>query len=179
MEFGASPSDLDLPPRNGARPRTSIGLPHVQLDQWPPAGIAGQLVELALKIPGARGRQSRMAFPTSLALCLDDDFAHGPPEAFIDNHEFCFLHSLPGASIHATLPREIREAAIRLGWAEQHPGVRAGIMPDTLVMLYAPRDAGELRIVFQLIAVSSCFAKGTLNESPKDSPVHGVLSWAG
>jgi phospholipase/carboxylesterase len=156
-----------------------MALPHVQLDQWPPAEIARQLVDLALSIPGVRAKQSRMAFPTSLALCLKDDFAKGPPEAFIDNHEFCLLHSLPQASVHLTLPCEVRDRAVQLGWAEQHPGVRAGIIPPTLVMLYAPRDAQELRVVFHLICMSCRFAKGALSGRPRDRRLSGVLSWAG
>src|ERR1035438_1196519 len=141
MELVDPSLDLALPARVGARPRTSMGLPHMQLDQWPPPEIAQQLVELALSIPGIRAKQSRMAFPSSLALCLSDDFACGPREAFIDNHEFCLLHSLPQETIHLTLPREVRERVVQLGWAEQHPGVRAGIIPQTVVMLYAPRDS--------------------------------------
>lgn len=171
--------DLVLPARVGPRPRTRMALPHMQLDQWPPAEIAQRLVELALSIPGIRAKQSRMAFPTSLALCLEDDFAHGPAEAFIDNHEFCLLHSLPQASVHLTLPREIRDRVVQLGWAEQHPGVRAGIIPPTLVMLYAPRDSEELCIASHLIGASCRFAKGNLSVCAQDKRLSGVLSWAG
>jgi hypothetical protein len=171
--------ELALPARVGVRPRTRMALPHMQLDQWPPAEVAQQLVDLALAIPGVCAKQSRMAFPSSVALCLKDDFAHGPPEAFIDNHEFCLLHSLPHASVHLTLPREVRDRVVQLGWAEQHPGVRAGIIPQTLVMLYAPRDTKELRIAFHLIQASCRFAKGALSMCPRDRRVSGVLSWAG
>jgi hypothetical protein len=170
--------DLALPARVGARPRTRLALPHMQFDQWPPAEIAEQLIGLALSMPGVLAKQSRMSFPSSVALCLKDDFAQGPPEAFIDNHEFCLLHSLPQASVHLTLPRDMRDRAIQLGWAEQHPGVRTGIMPPTLVMLYAPRDTSELRVAFHLIRASARFAKGVSGSLP-DRRVRGVLSWAG
>lgn len=163
----------------GARPHTRIGLPHIQLNQWPPAEIAKQLVDSALGIPGVRAKQSRMAFPSSLALCLDDDSAHGPPEAFIDSHEFCLLHSLPEGTVHLTLPPEVRDAAIRQGWAEPHPGVRAAVMPDTLVMVYAPRDSRELSVVFRLITVSSRLAKGEWPGRTLRRALGGVLSWAG
>jgi phospholipase/carboxylesterase len=156
-----------------------MALPHEQLDQWPPAEIAKQLVDLALGLPGIRAKQSRMAFPTSLALCVTDELAGGPPESFIDNHEFCLLHSLPEASAHLTLPREVRDRAIQLGWAEQHPGVRAGIIPQTVVMLYAPRDPEELRVAFHLICTSSRFAKGAPTGRTQDRRLSGVLSWAG
>jgi hypothetical protein len=125
--------------------------------------IAEQLIGLALSIPGVLARQSRMAFPSSLALCLKDEFAQGPPEAFLDNHEFCLLHGPPQGGVHLTLPAEVRDCAIQLGWAEQHPGARAGIMPQTLVMLYAPRDAVELGVAFQFIRASARFAKGAPN----------------
>lgn len=170
--------EFALPARVGARPRTRLALPHMQLDQWPPPEIAGRLAGLALSLPGILAKQSRMAFPSSLALCLKDDFAQGPPEAFIDNHEFCLLHSLPQACVHLTLPREMRDRAIQLGWAEQHPGVRAGIIPQTLVMVYAPRDAAELSVAFQLVRASWRFANGALSARRQES-VSGVLSWAG
>jgi phospholipase/carboxylesterase len=179
MEYVNPALEPSLPARLGARPRTHMALPHMQLDQWPPAEIAQQLVDLALSIPGVRAIQSRMAFPTSLALCLKDDLACGPPEAFIDNHEFCLLHSLPQASVHLTLPREVRDRVVQLGWAERHPGVQTSIIPQTVVMLYAPRDSSELRVVFDLICMSSRFAKGALSRSPRDTRSDGVLSWAG
>ncbi len=186
MEPGDLPQKSDLPHRAGARPRTRVGLPHVQLDQWPPAEIAERLVALAVNIPGIRAKQSRMAAASSLALCVCDEFAHGPPEAFIDNHEFCLLHSLPQGSIHLTLPYEIREKAIRSGWAEQHPGTKAGIMPSTLVMVYAPRDAEELRVVFDLISASLRFAKGqggaerrAAGGGEHERRHSGVMTWVG
>jgi hypothetical protein len=103
-----------------------------------------------------------MASPASLALCLPDDFAGGPRDAFFDDHEFCLLHPLPEAGIHLTLPCAVRDRVVELGWAELHPGARAGITPATLVMLYAPRNGVELEIVSHLIWTSSQFAKGAL-----------------
>ena len=179
MEFAHSFLNSALPARVGARPRTCMALPHVQLDQWPPPEIAKRLVEMAVNIPGVRPKESRMAFPSSLALCLKDDVANGPPESFIDNHEFCLLHCLPEAGVHLTLPGGIRERVVELGWAEQHPGARAGIIPETVAMLYAPRDAEELDIAFQLICISSRFAKGALSGLKRDEPIGRVLSWAG
>jgi hypothetical protein len=101
-----------------------------------------------------------MASPKSRALCLPDECAAGPPDAFIDDHEFCHLHPLPEGSIHLTLPKDLREWVVQLGWAEQHPVSRAGVMPETLVMVYAPRNTKELGIVLMLIWSSYQFAKG-------------------
>src|SRR5579864_5990515 len=146
MELLATRPDLELPSRPGPRPRTRLSLPHIQLDQWPPAWIAQELAERSLRIPHVRSKQSRMASPSSLALCLPDSVAGGPPDAFIDDHEFCFLHALPEACVHLTLPCSLRDRVIQLGWAEQHPAAKVGVMPPTLVMVYGPRDSEELDI---------------------------------
>ena len=67
----------------------------MQLEQWPPEEIAEELVDRSLSLPYVRAKQSRMASPHSLALSLPDRFATGPPDAFIDSHEFGHLHPLP------------------------------------------------------------------------------------
>jgi len=117
-------------------------------------------MESSLAIENVRFKQSRMACPGSLALWLPDRFACGPDDAFIDGHEFCHLHPPPDGSIHLTLPNPLRDSAIRLGWAEPHPTTRAGAMPKTLVMVYAPRDQEELAVVHQFVLSSCRFARG-------------------
>jgi phospholipase/carboxylesterase len=130
------------------------------LDQWPPEEIAAELIELSLSLPDVRSKQSRMASPKCHALWLPDRYASGPAGAFIDAHEFCHLHPLPEGSIHLTLPNPLRDRVVQLGWAEQHPLVRAGVMPETLVMVYAPRDREELAISLNLVWNSCRFARG-------------------
>jgi len=149
-----------LSTRRGAPPRTRRVPPHLQLDQFPPVEIAGQLVERSLAFPYVRCRQSRMADPKTRALWLPDEFAGGPADAFIDGHEFCFLHPLPESSIHLTLPEDLRKIAIRLGWAEPHPVSCLGLVPPTLVLVYAPQDSSELSSVLQLVRDSYEFARG-------------------
>jgi hypothetical protein len=151
---------FELPFRSGLRPQSCLGVPHVQLDQWPPPVIAQELLERCLSLPNVRPKQSRMASPDCHALSLPDQLSAGPPWAFIVDHEFCHLHPLPDSSIHLTLPRDVRERAISRGWAEQHVVSRAGILPETLVMVYAPRNASELTIVWQMIWHSYQFARG-------------------
>src|SRR3954463_181496 len=84
-----------LPARFGPRPRTSDCLPFRQLDQFPPADIQRRLLELSLDLPHVYARQSRVTAPQCRALCIDDDNAAGPAEAFIDGPEFCHIHPLP------------------------------------------------------------------------------------
>jgi hypothetical protein len=144
--------------RCGPRPRSSGALPFHQLDQWPPAEIHARLVAECAGFDGVGVRESRMASPSTRALYLPDEFAEGPPEAFIDAHEFCHLHSLPEGTIHLALPEPVLSRAVALGWAERHPLAASGIF-KTLVMVYAPRNAGDLEVVLGLIQVSYGFAR--------------------
>jgi len=155
---------FEAPARRGPRPQSCLSLPYMQLDQWPPPGIAQELLGQCLALPHVRLRQSRMAAPECQALALPDDLCEGPPGAFIVDHEFCHLHPLPDSTIHLTLPRDIREGAIQLGWAEQHPISRARILPETLVMVYTPRNSRELEIVLRLVWHSYQFARGAYTE---------------
>ena len=148
------------PLRLGPRPQSCRALPHMQLDQWPPPTVADELFEKCLSFPHIRLKESRMAAPECHALSLPDEYAAGPSGAFIVDHEFCHLHPLPDGSIHLTLPREIRDCAFARGWAEPHLASRAGILADTLVMVYAPRDFEELAVVVALIRQSYEFARG-------------------
>ena len=101
-----------------------------------------------------------MASPETCALWLSEELAAGPPEAYIDGLEFCHLHAAPEGSLHLTLPDIFRHEMIRRGWAEPHPLARAGIVPNSLVMLYAPRNESELEVAIQSVEVSYRFAQG-------------------
>jgi hypothetical protein len=151
-----------LPSRAGPRPAVSAVLPHIQLDHWPPPSVFGRLVARCSSLPRVKFRESRMASPEIQALCLPEELAHGPKEAFIDDHEFCHLHPLPQCSIHLTLPSPMRQMVIECGWGEPHRLVLSGIVAETLMMLYAPRDDQELEVVAELVAVSYRFAAGSL-----------------
>jgi Family of unknown function (DUF5519) len=150
--------------RTGHRPRTDRILPHRQLDQLPPASVFQRLIELCNQTPGIGIQESRMSGPDTLALWISSESALGPAQAFIDDHEFCHVHGLPEGSLHLTLPLDIARRAISLGWAEQHILARSGLMPQTLLMVYAPRDEHELEVVWGLVMTSLNFAWGKIPE---------------
>jgi len=122
-----------------------------------------EFVARCLDIPCVRSKQSRMASPVCHALYLADACALGPPEAFIDGHEFCHIHPLPEGSIHLTLPKFLRTEVVRLGWGEPHPVALSGIF-TSLLTVYAPRDAQEIETVFGLVLQSCEFAHGRLRD---------------
>ena len=137
---------LELPLRAGSRPRTTPTNPHTQLDQQPADPRLAD--ELAISVPGAR------------ALVLAAGEPAGPPEAFLIGREFAHLHPAPDHSAHAMLPPEVVREAVDAGWAEPHPVARLGLIPETAVMLYAPRDDDELAVIETLLRVSRQFAGG-------------------
>src|SRR5258705_13914395 len=59
-----------LPPRQGLRPRMRQSIPHLQLNQQPPAYIVQQLPERCLVLEHVRQKESRMATKGSCALWL-------------------------------------------------------------------------------------------------------------
>jgi hypothetical protein len=145
--------------RRGPRPATNRSIPHRQLDQWPPLSIYREFSERCLNLPYVGVREGRMATPGTLALYIADEAAQGPPEAFIDNHEFCHIHALPSGSLHMTLPDGNRERAILHGWAEEHPLVRSKAISRALVIVYPARDEEELELVYSLFLTSFHFAR--------------------
>jgi phospholipase/carboxylesterase len=147
--------------RLGTRPQMNQSLPHLQTDQFPPAEAIRELVTRSLEIPCVQSKQSRMASPDTHALYLPDELAEGPPEAFIDGHEFCHVHPFPQGTIHLTLPKPLREGVVRLSWGEPHPIAESGIL-RTLLTVYAPRDREETQTVLALIVQSCLFAQGKL-----------------
>jgi hypothetical protein len=152
---------LELPQRGGSRPRTTPTNPHTQLDQQPAdPRLADELAERVFALPGVLEEPSRISVPGARALVLAPGEPAGPPEAFLVGREFAHLHPSPDHSAHAMLPPEVVREAVDAGWAEPHPVVRMGLIPETAVMLYAPRDDEEVAVIEALIRGSREFAGG-------------------
>lgn len=155
-----SPSS-PLPPRPGARPQTTPSNPHTQLDQQPAdRAIRDQLARRLFSLPDVEERPTMISVPGARALWLRDDVPVGPPDAFMIEREFAHLHPGHDQSLHAALPPGLVGTAIEAGWAELHPVARSGLIPPTVVMLYAPRDEAELEVVYGLVVASYRFAGG-------------------
>jgi phospholipase/carboxylesterase len=150
----------ELPIRPGKRPATGPAIPHQQLDQIAPVNLQEELWRRMGALEGVRTGASDISLPETRALHLHPALARGPKEAFPIDQEFAHLHGAFDGSIHAALPTDIATQAIESGWAEHHPLVRSGRAPETFVMIYGPRDAGELETIWQLVEVSYAFARG-------------------
>lgn len=111
-------------------------------------------------LPGVLEQPSAISVPCARALQLEPADALGPREAFLIGREFAHLHPLPDGSLHVALPPDVASEAIARGWAEVHPVARMGLIPENVVMVYAPRDAGEIETVLDLVRSALAFARG-------------------
>jgi hypothetical protein len=154
-----------LPKRSGFRPRTTPTNPHTQLEQNPEREVVEELVMRVFALTGVEERPSAISVPGARALWLREDVAAGPPEAFVIGREFAHIHPMPDGSLHAALPPEVAQEAIRKGWAEQHPAARMGRVPQNVVMIYAPRDAQEIEVVVGLVTEAYHYAGGAVPDT--------------
>jgi len=150
----------DLPERAGRRPDTGPAMPHQQLSENAPAELQEELWRRMSSLEGVRTGPSGVSLPETRALHLDPDLAAGPPDGFMVGTEFAHLHGPEDGSLHMALPADVARQAIDRGWAELHPLARAGRLPETLVMVYGPRDSDELETVWSLVTASYENARG-------------------
>ena len=141
------------PPRPGPRPLTTgREIPHDQLDQFSPPEIRAALVDGARALPGVFTGPSQVSEPSSLALRLTEPA--GPWEAFLHPSRDEFGHIHRAGFLHLTLPLELIGPLRTAGWVEPHPISRRPEWPDTIVMLYAPRDEAELSLATAVLHAS-------------------------
>lgn len=70
------------------------------------------------------------------------------------------LHPGYNGSLHLVLPEESAREVIDKGWGELHPAARPGYGPTTAVMVYGPRYAAELKVIWEILRASYEFASG-------------------
>lgn len=150
---------FELPERHGARPHTTHPTrddphPHSQRSQNAPPEMQEALFDRVRRLEGVVVMDSCVSVPGARAFRLSPDMAAGPQEAFQCQTEFAHLHPPYDGSLHATLPPVVYEEVLRTGWGEPHP--ISGTM-----LLFGPRHADELEVVFRLVRCSYEYARGT------------------
>ncbi|ROW11609.1 hypothetical protein VMCG_01336 [Cytospora schulzeri] len=155
----------DLPYRPGPRPTVAGLAPQRQLDQHGAAAAFAALKEalsrLASRQPGRFGTATSCIEKHGFAL-----FARHPVNV-CGNGEVCHIHN-SDRSMHMNLhPDDIAEVLAK-GWGQRHPmawgrggagGGGAGTswmtprspLPETFVLVYAPRDESDLQVVCKII----------------------------
>jgi hypothetical protein len=146
---------LTLPPREGDAPRTTSTNPHTQLEQNAPVELQEELWQRMASLPDVTPAPSRISVPGARAITLDEAHAQGAPEALIVDGEFAHLHPHADGSLHLTLPRDLAEEVVAKGWGEPHV-----VVGWAAPMVYGPRDASELEIVWSIVQASYEHARG-------------------
>ena len=151
----------ELPWRRGPRPTTTSTFPHSQVDQQPDdRGLLEGLARRAFALPGVIEQPSCVSVPGARALVLSEERTAGPATAFIKQREFAHLHPGPDWSLHVALPDATADLAIERGWGELHLIARTEDLPGSVVLIYAPRDDGEVDAVWALLLASYEHADG-------------------
>ena len=151
---------LYLSNRRGPAPETTSRLPHSQLTQHGSDDIVQKLHDWCFALPRVANEHSGISVPGARALVLHDG-VDCPAEAFMVGREFAHIHPHPDSgSMHVKLAAEDAKAVVDAGWGEDHYLVTQGSYPPGLIMLFSPRDDGELDVIKGIVARSYEFATG-------------------
>ena len=151
-------SNLNLPTRLGAKPRTTKHIPHAQLDQHGPDDVISQLHEWAFSLPSVQNEPSSISVPGARALVMHDS-CNCNHHAFMAGREFAHIHPHPdNGSMHVMLSSIDAQEVIAKGWGEDHFLVTLGHFRKGLVMVFSPRNEQELDAVKAILQRSYEFA---------------------
>ncbi|MEM7474085.1 MAG: hypothetical protein AAF483_03775 [Planctomycetota bacterium] len=154
-------STLELPLRDGLKPKTTSSLPHSQLTQHGPDRVVEKLHEWCFSLPNVENEPSGISVPGSRALVLHSD-ASCNRDAFMVGREFAHIHPHPdNGSMHLQLPEQDAMEVTSKGWGEDHYLVTQGQRSIGLILVFSPRDVAELEIVKSIVERSYKFANGT------------------
>lgn len=149
-----------LPHRTGERPRTTPDDPHRQMTQNAPIELQDEIVERGKKLPGTFVCPSMISLPGARGFALDDSTPYPPYDAFMVAREFAHVHQPADGSLHMIVPPRLVRQVLSRGWGEIHPVAEMGFIPATTMMIYGPRDAGEVEVVWTLLQASWAYARG-------------------
>jgi len=153
-----SREEFRLPPRPSAQPAVTSGIPHIQLAQGASDELLGRMADWAFSLSGVVEQPSRASLPGARALTVAPDVSITRPEAMIVGREFAHIHPQPhGGSMHTKLPEHQVAEVVDKGWGERHPLALDGSIPN-LLMVYAPRDDGDLDVVRIIIGAAVEYA---------------------
>ncbi len=137
-----------LPIREGERPATTDGVPHVQLDLDLVPEVHEEMIQRVFSVPGIANEPSVILSWEGLWIEPSTEIVN--PQALLSGREFGHIHD--DGSLHIFLEPSRAIEAIEAGWAVSHPYAVAGTDGwEGFVMLYTPQTIEELNVVFQLI----------------------------
>ncbi|OJH37500.1 luciferase family protein [Cystobacter ferrugineus] len=140
---GPAPEVSDAPP--------GTPLAHRQLSQQSPVDMQEALFARAAALADVVVAPSGISVPGARAFWLRPASVRGPRAAFQVGTEFAHIHPAHDGSLHLKFPPGLAEKVYQQGWGVPHP--RSGTP-----MVFGPRDAAELEVVWQLLLRSYAWA---------------------
>ncbi|MET1414131.1 luciferase family protein [Roseibium sp. HPY-6] len=153
-----------LPMREGAVPRTTGSVPHIQIGAEPVPALSDQLIGRVAALPGVDIRATVISLPGAKGFWLTEDVELAHPNAIVGGREFAHLH--PDGSLHASLAPERAREAVKAGWAAPHPWANQRPGWEGFVLIYTPRTTAETEIVFQLVLDGYNYVTGRNHVAP-------------
>ena len=149
-----------LPSRQSPIPKTTDGVPHIQIGVQPVPELSAALLKHVEALPGVDLGPTRVSLPGAVGFQLDAEMVLARPEVIVGGREFAHLH--PDGSLHASLEPEMARAAIEAGWAVAHPWADQREGWEGFVMIFTPATQAELKVVVQLVQNSYSFVTGKI-----------------
>ncbi|WP_299480016.1 luciferase family protein [uncultured Roseibium sp.] len=153
-----------LPAREGAVPRTTNSVPHIQIGAEPVPALSDQLIARVATLPGVDIRATVISLPGAKGFWLTENVDLAHPDAIVGGREFAHLH--PDGSLHASLPPDRARDAVKAGWAAPHPWADQRPGWEGFVLIYTPRTTAETEVVFQLVLDGYNYVTGRNHVAP-------------
>ncbi len=147
----------DLPLRPGPPAVTTGSVPHQQIAPDIVPEVIAEMAGRIFALPDVESRPSTIVEGAS-AIWLRDEFNLGRPECVIRERELGHIH-LDG-SLHVTLPHGRIPGAQAAGWIEPHPWADTRPGFEAYVMIFSPRDSGEVDVILDLVIQGIAFVDG-------------------
>ncbi|MDC0949090.1 DUF5519 family protein [Gammaproteobacteria bacterium] len=142
----------ELPQRQSPIPRTTDGVPHLQIGVDPVPELSSELLKRVADMPGVVVRNTVISLPGARGFNVKDGIQLTRPEVIVGGREFAHMH--PDGSLHASLPLALANDAIAAGWAVAHPWADQRPGWAGFVMIFTPTTADELAAVLDLVDAS-------------------------
>ena len=142
----------NLPDKETPVPRTTNGVPHVQIGVEPDPEVSAELLRRVSAVSGIEIHPTIVSLPGALGFWITEDVPLARPDVIVRGREFAHIH--PDGSLHASLPPELAEMAILSGWAVAHPWAAERKGWEGFVMIFTPTTQSELEVVLSLVTRS-------------------------
>jgi hypothetical protein len=145
---------LNIAIREGERPETTNTNPHEQLTQNPSNDWHERFKTKLFNFNDVSRRPSIISVPGAEALWLDESQPCNCVNGFMIGREFAHIHPAYDGSLHMALSEADFREVIAKQWGEKHPLAGMGPIPETIALVYGPRDDHEIKTVLSIVKAS-------------------------